>query len=203
MTIVRVLTARFADAFTFASVVHAAQVRKGTTIPYISHLMGVAALVLEHGADEDTAIAALLHDAAEDQGGRAMLAQIRMRFGDKVAAIVEACTDTFEEKKPEYRPRKQRYIEHLKEADTSTCLVAAADKLHNARAILADLRCHGPAVWTRFNADSSTQHWFYDSVERVLAQRLDGHSGSRLTGELRRVISAIWADDGQSRDFQS
>lgn len=202
MTIVPVLTARFADAFAFASVVHAAQMRKGTAIPYLSHLMGVTALVLEHGADEDTAIAALLHDAAEDRGGWPMLEQVRARFGDKVAAIVEACTDTFEDPKPAYRPRKQKYIEHLHDADLSVCLVAAADKLHNARAVLADLRSDGPAIWSRFNADATSQHWYYDSVTKVLAERLAGHSGSRLTDELRRVIAAIWTDDGQPRSLQ-
>jgi len=203
MPIRPVLTARFTDAFQFASVAHACQRRKGTTIPYLSHLMGVASLVLEYCDNEDTAIGALLHDAAEDQGGRPMLEQIRARFGNDVAKIVESCTDTFERKKPDYRPRKQAYIDHLREADPAACLVAAADKLHNARAILSDLCTSGRVVWSRFSADGATLHWFYSDVADVLAQRLQGHPGAALVRELKGVISEIWTDNGQPRkEFQ-
>jgi (p)ppGpp synthase/HD superfamily hydrolase len=151
-----ILTDRFAQAFAFASVVHANQTRNGTAIPYVSHVLGVASLVLEHGADEDTAIAALLHDAPEDQGGYAMLAQIKARFGDRVEKIVEGCTDSFEDPKPAWPKRKAAYLAHLGDAeagaDTATCTVSVADKLHNARAILHDLRNVGIAVFARFGA---------------------------------------------------
>jgi len=192
-----VLTERFAHAFAFASVVHASQVRKGTRIPYLSHLMGVASLVLEHGADEDTAIAALLHDAPEDRGGYAMLAQIKARFGDRVEKIVEGCTDTFEDPKPKWVQRKEAYIAHLREhADLSTCLVSAADKLHNARAILHDLRNIGPVVFERFSASGEQTGWYYDTIARLLHQRLAGEEAVAIAGALRHAVDEIAAHKG-------
>src|SRR5271157_5627946 len=104
------LTSRFDDAFRYAHFLHRAQTRKGTAIPYISHLMGVAALVIEHGGDEDQAIAALLHDGPEDQGGRATLTDIERRFGAGVAKIDSDCTDAWTEPKPEWRLRKEAYL---------------------------------------------------------------------------------------------
>jgi (p)ppGpp synthase/HD superfamily hydrolase len=200
MKLAPVLTDRFREAFAFASEVHAAQKRKGTSIPYISHLMGVASLALDYCDDEDTAIAALLHDAAEDQGGRAMLEQIRSRFGERVAGIVESCTDTFETPKPDYVPRKQAYLDHLGAAELPACLVAAADKLHNARAILNDLRMTGPELWSRFNAEPKTLYWYYNGVATVLATRLDGQPGAALVNELERVIATIWDEEGLPRE---
>jgi len=194
-----VLTDRFARAFEFASVVHASQVRKGTSIPYIAHLIGVASVVLEHGADEDTAIAALLHDAPEDQGGRAMLAQIKARFGDRVEQIVEGCTDTFEAKKPPWRDRKIAYIQHLESADLATCLVSTADKLHNARAILQDLRNLGPEVFQRFSASQEQTGWYYESVGAALHRRLAGTEAVALANELRHAIGEIAAHKGGDR----
>jgi GTP pyrophosphokinase len=191
-----ILTDRFTRAFDFAAVVHASQVRKGTHIPYLAHLMGVASLVLDHGADEDTAIAALLHDAAEDQGGHAMLAQIRARFGERVANIVKGCTDTFEKEKPEWCTRKQNYIEHLRSADLSTCLVSAADKLHNARAILHDIRNSGVAVFQRFSVSQERSGWYYGSVADVLHHRLAGEEGIALAVALRHAIDEIAAHAG-------
>ena len=194
-TIFPILTQRFTEAFAFASVVHSAQERKGTHIPYLSHLMAVASLVLEHGGDEDMAIAALLHDAPEDQGGYPMLDQIRARFGARVAKIVEACTDTFEDPKPAYRGRKERYIEHLADADRDACVVAAADKLHNGRAILADWRTEGAALWTRFNADSHTLHWYYREVANVLDRRLKSHRAHSMVKELQDVVASVWGPE--------
>jgi len=185
------LTDRFAQAFAFASVVHASQTRKGTATPYLSHLMGVASLVLEHGADEDTAIAALLHDAPEDQGGYAMLAQIKARFGDRVAHIVQGCTDTFEKKKPAWRKRKEDYIAHLEQADGATCLVSVADKLHNARSILHDLRQVGVEVFERFSASQEQTGWYYGSLARVFHRRLAGEEAEALANALRHAIEEI------------
>jgi len=194
-----VLTDRFVQAFSFASVVHSSQVRKGSAIPYVAHVIGVASLVLEHGGDEDTAIAALLHDAPEDQGGRAMLAQVRARFGERVAGIVEGCTDTFEQPKPEWRTRKTKYLAHLADArggaDVATCTVSAADKLHNARAILHDLR-NGEAVFERFNSPQQQQGWYYGSLARVLHERLSGLDAMPLAVALRRTLEEISGERG-------
>lgn len=162
------LSARFEDALTFAARLHATQVRKGTAIPYIAHLLAVASLVITHGGDEDEAIAALLHDAAEDQGGPPTLEMIRARFGERVAAIVDGCTDTDVAPKPPWRSRKERYLTHLHSTSSSVKLVAAADKLDNVRAIIGDYRTLGPGVWTRFNAGRDDQHWFYRACVTAL-----------------------------------
>lgn len=156
-----ILSARFETALTFAARLHATQHRKGTTIPYIAHLMAVASLVITHGGDEDEAIAALLHDAVEDQGGPPTRELIRAQFGERVAAIVDGCTDTDVDPKPPWKARKECYLRHLRSASTSVKLVAAADKLDNMRAIMADYRTHGPDIWTRFNAGRDDQRWFY------------------------------------------
>jgi (p)ppGpp synthase/HD superfamily hydrolase len=162
-----VLGPRYAEAVAYASQLHAAQTRKTTTIPYISHLLGVSSLVLEAGGDEDMAIAALLHDGPEDQGGQATLDEIRTRFGDRVAHIVEGCTDSLA-KDPEYKaPWKERkiaYLNHLKEADEDTLTVSLADKLHNARAIVTDLMIHGDITWDRFNGKKDGTLWYYQSI---------------------------------------
>ena len=193
------LTNRFTDAIDFALIAHCAQVRKGTRIPYLSHLLAVASLVIEHDGDENAAIAAVLHDAPEDQGGRAMVEQIRARFGDEVAAIVEACTDTFEEPKPDWLPRKTKYVEHLvADASLGACLVSAADKLHNARAILHDLRAtddHG-AFWKRFSAPPWQSGWYYGRLERALGGRLATHDGREMVTELTHALDAIAALPG-------
>jgi (p)ppGpp synthase/HD superfamily hydrolase len=186
-----VLTDRFAQAFAFASVVHASQTPKGTATPYLSHLMGVASLALEHGADEDAAIAALLHDAPEDQGGYAMLAQIKAPFGDNVAHIVEGCTDTFERKKPEWRKRKKDYIENLDKADLKICLVSVADKLHNARSILHDLRQVGVEVFDRFSATQEQTGWYYGGLARVFHHRLAGEEAEALANALRYATEEL------------
>ena len=134
------LTARFTDAVEYARVHHRDDVRKGTTVPYLSHLLAVSALVLEHGGDETQAVAAVLHDVVEDGGGEAALAEIGRRFGADVARIVAGCSDTTAAVKEDWQLRKERYLEHLEVAGADVLLVSASDKLHNARAILADLR---------------------------------------------------------------
>jgi hypothetical protein len=140
-----VLTARFDQAFHYARQLHQNQVRKGTAIPYISHLMAVSAFVVEHGGDENQAIAGLLHDAAEDQGGAETLAEIRAIFGDAVAEIVADCTDAWTEPKPPWRARKEAYLNDLVHKPPASLLVALADKTHNAEAILFDI-----AHWGRY-----------------------------------------------------
>jgi (p)ppGpp synthase/HD superfamily hydrolase len=143
--------------------------------------MAVAGLVGEAGGSENEAIAALLHDAVEDQGGEPILAEIRARFGDEVAGIVDGCSDTDEVPKPPWRPRKDAYIAHLEEADASTCLVSCADKLHNARSIVADLQ-EGVDVWAKFSGGKDGSLWFYRAVYEVLARRIPDKPVVRLLG---------------------
>jgi (p)ppGpp synthase/HD superfamily hydrolase len=138
-------------ALLYASRLHRNQVRKGTSTPYITHLLAVASIVGENGGTEDEVVAALLHDAPEDQGGEATLRDIRLRFGDEVAEIVDGCTDTYQDPKPPWRERKERYLAHLANAPDSVRLVSSADKLHNARSVLSDYMLVGEDLWTRFN----------------------------------------------------
>lgn len=153
---------RFEQALKFATQRHGEQRRKGTDIPYISHLLSVCALVIEAGGNEDEAIAALLHDAVEDQ--KATLDEIRDLFGDTVADVVDQCSDTDQEPKPPWRERKERFIARLPDLSPSARLVATADKLHNVRSILADYRVNGESVWEKFNGHREGTLWYYRSV---------------------------------------
>lgn len=168
------LTERYAEAVAYASALHADQARKSTTIPYISHLLGVSSLILEAGGDEDMAIAGLLHDGPEDQGGQATLDEIRERFGERVADIVEGCSDSLSEdpnNKAPWKERKERYLAHLKDADDDTLTVSLADKLHNARAIASDVRITGPETWRRFNASPEDILWYYNGILSTAKER--------------------------------
>jgi (p)ppGpp synthase/HD superfamily hydrolase len=178
---------RYLRAFLFAAEKHAGQARKASTVPYIAHLMGVASLVLEAGGDEDLAIAALLHDVVEDCGGAPMLKEVRRRFGSRVAAIVEGCTDADTDPKPPWRERKEKYIRHLKDANADTRLVSAADKLHNVRSILADYRQVGESVWSRFSGEREGTLWYY----RTLRDEFLRHKPNRLTGELKLAVDEL------------
>jgi (p)ppGpp synthase/HD superfamily hydrolase len=192
----RVLSKRFEDALVYATRLHARQTRNGTAIPYVSHLLAVASLVIEAGGDEDEAIAALLHDGPEDQGGLATLADIRDRFGPAVAEIVAACSDTFAEQKPAWQQRKRAYLEHLPEASPSARLVSCADKLHNARSILADYRQHGELLWDRFNAGRDDILWYYGELVRIFAE----HGPERLARELALVVGQLRDAVAHGRD---
>ncbi len=159
---------RFDQALAYASQLHRHQQRKGSGVPYISHLLAVASLVIESGGNEDEAIAALLHDAVEDQGGVPVLEDIARRFGPEVAEIVRGCTDSFVDQRAEpkapWRDRKEQYLAHLAETNTSGRLVSCADKLHNARCLVADLRGEGATTWHRFTAGREGTLWYYRSV---------------------------------------
>ena len=185
------LGGRFDEALAFAAEMHREQARKGIPVPYLSHLLGVASLVLEYGGDEDQAIAALLHDTLEDCGTEHAPA-IGERFGPAVLALVRACSDdevpAGTEKRP-WRVRKEGYLAHLDElgADHPALLVSAADKLHNARATRADLRQHGLSVWDRFNRPAEDQLWYYRSLVGVFQRLLPGP----LADELRRTVRDI------------
>lgn len=169
------LSPKFALALQFANEIHSAQVRKGLGAPYISHLMAVSGLVMEYGGNETQAIAALLHDAAEDCGGRPMLEAVRVMFGDEVAAIVEACTDTLEYPKPAWRPRKEAYLATVKQKPAVAKLVCCADKLHNITNTLRDIRKIGAAAWKDLmaateNNTSEKQCWYYLGCLEALSQ---------------------------------
>ena len=178
---------RLDEAFAFASRLHAGQVRKGTTIPYLSHLLAVTAIVLECGGGEDEAIAALLHDAIEDQGGSAIRAEIRHRFGEHVVAIVDGCTDAETVPKPPWRQRKEAYVAHVGDASPSVRLVSAADKLHNARSILADYRRFGEALWDRFRGGRDGTLWYY----RALVDAFRAVESTPLIEELERTVREL------------
>jgi (p)ppGpp synthase/HD superfamily hydrolase len=178
------LGARFERALLFATRKHAGQHRKGTTVPYVAHLLGVASLVLEAGGDEDLAIAALLHDVVEDCGGAPMLKEIRRRFGERVAHVVDGCTDTDVDPKPPWRQRKEDYIAHLRTADADTRLVSAADKLHNVRSIVATYREIGDRVWERFHGKRDGTLWYY----RTLLDEFQRKKSSPLIRELERAV---------------
>ncbi len=183
------LTHTFVDAVEYAMEKHDGQTRKGGDIPYLGHLLSVAGLVIDAGGTETQAVAALLHDAAEDQGGEATLTEIRARFGVEVATIVEECSDTFETPKPPWRERKEKYIAHLPGASDDAILVSLADKLHNARALLRDFRDVGNGLWMRFSVTDPREHlWYYRSLLRVYADR-GGHNG--MVAELRDAIDAL------------
>jgi (p)ppGpp synthase/HD superfamily hydrolase len=180
------LSSRFDEALVFAVDLHRDQARKATRIPYVAHLLGTAALVLTFDGDEEQAIAALLHDAAEDQGGRPTLERIRQHFGDRVAGIVDACTDTYADPKPEWLQRKKDYIARIPTKSADARLVSAADKLDNARAILMDLRREGAPVWGRFTGGIKSV-WYYRELVRAFREA----GGGPIVDELDVVVTDI------------
>jgi GTP pyrophosphokinase len=182
------LTNRFDEALHCAADWHRSQRRKGTTIPYISHLLSVAGLALEYGATEDEAIGALLHDAVEDAGGAPRLAEIRERFGPHVARLVADCTDTDVKPKPPWRERKLIYIQHLGQSHPAALFVSCCDKLHNSRSIVADLREFGAATWTKFQGGRDGSLWYYRTLATEYA-RLGVQP--RLVGELERSVTEM------------
>jgi len=213
------LTDRYKDAMLFAARLHDGHMRKETEIAYLSHLLSVSALVMEGGGDEEEAIAALLHDAVEDQGddyesdhlveprrGRAALRRdIELRYGERVRRIVEACTDDEDFEKPAagetgsvdaWRARKAHHLDRLAwQEDRGVLRVACADKLHNARSILLDYEEHGEALWDRFRARTkANQLWYYDGMSAVFRRHAEecGDPGLvRLARELALVVDRI------------
>ena len=180
---------RLIDALGVAARLHADQRRKGTDIPYLSHLLGTCSIALDYGATEDEAIAALLHDAIEDVEPTEVARQAVSAFGDEVLRIVEACSDTDEHPKPPWQARKEAYVAHVADADASVLLVSAADKLHNARSIVADLREQGPAVWDRFTAGREGSLWYYRAL--VDAFRANPAHRPPLVEELERTVTEM------------
>ncbi|MBZ5512311.1 MAG: HD domain-containing protein [Acidobacteriia bacterium] len=200
----RPLSDKFNDALVYAARLHREQPRKGKDIPYVGHLLGVASLVLESGGDEEMAIAALLHDAVEDQGGQPRLEEIRKLFGAKVARIVDGCTDSYEvdpDKKASWCERKQKYIAHVERAaDPEVRLVSIADKVHNARAVLADHYEIGDEVFNRFSKGKQGTLWYYRALADAFraAEARDRHPDDdaaqgrrRMMDKLERVVDEL------------
>ena len=181
------LTERFEQALVYAKQTHDGQLRKGTEIPYIAHLLGVASLVLEDGGNEDEAIAALLHDAVEDQGGKERLQDVRDRFGEDVARIVSECSDADVTPKPPWRKRKEAYVRHLLEASPEAVRVSLADKLYNAQSILVAYRTIGDEVWSRFNEGKDEQLWYYLALVNAFKERRRGP----MVDSFARVVSEL------------
>jgi (p)ppGpp synthase/HD superfamily hydrolase len=181
------LTERFQQALNYAYELHKDQYRKGSEIPYLTHLMTVASLVLENGGDEDQAIAALLHDAVEDQGGLPTLNKIRENFGDYVADLVDGCTDAYTHPKPPWEERKTAYINKLKSAEDAILLISLADKVHNARTILLELQSGNLDIWKIFKGGKEGTINYY----RRLAEVFDQSPFTRLKNELRILVNEI------------
>ena len=186
------LTRRFDDALLYAHEIHRSQSRKGNGSPYIGHLLGVSSIVIDDGGSEDEAIGGLLHDAAEDHGGRERLEEIRSRFGDAVATIVEHCTDSWDTPKRPWIDRKRDYVEHARSLPGPSLRVSAADKVHNAYAILRDLRNSGDSVWQRFNAPPDDVVAYYEGLVRAFRQA----GGGKLVEELERIVKGIQREMG-------
>jgi (p)ppGpp synthase/HD superfamily hydrolase len=182
-----IVSSRFSDALSYVAALHAQQRRKVSGEPYLAHLLAVAAIVMEHGGSEEEAIAALLHDAAEDQGGTATLDEIRRRFGATVAEIVEGCSDAVTSPKPPWRQRKEAHIAHLCDASASVRLVVAADKLHNAQSLAREYRRRGASLWPLFHGGRDGTLWYYRAVADVLKQA----APTPIVEELDRAVEEL------------
>ena len=190
------------DAFEYAAHHHRRDTRKGTDVPYLAHVLGVASLVLEHGGTDKQVAAALLHDVAEDHGGEARLAEIEKKFGKEVARIVRGCSDSLvadPSKKEKWTRRKKRYVKHLREAPREVLLVSCADKLYNARATLEDARAIGPKMWKRFNAGPKKQARNYRALSTVFCARMRKGRGAAMARELRAVVNELEVEASKAR----
>jgi (p)ppGpp synthase/HD superfamily hydrolase len=181
------LSSRFDRALKYAAGLHARQPRKGTGRPYIGHLLSVTSIVIEYDGDEEMAIAALLHDAVEDQGGMPRLREIRKKFGKRVAHIVDGCTDSYTEPKPPWIERKRTYVERVSGESEDVRLVSAADKLSNTREVLHDFRVKGESVFERFKGKKKGTLWYY----RALVKKFREAGSNPLVDELDRVVSEL------------
>lgn len=195
----QLLDARFEQALVYAFRLHSGQKRKQSQVPYIAHLLGVTSIVLEDGGNEDEAIAALLHDAVEDQGGLDTLEQIRVRFGSNVADLVLALSDSYTQPKPPWRERKQAYIDSIPGASPSEIRISLADKVYNARSILRDLRQEGDRIWSRFNGGKDGTLWYYQQL--IIA--FQTHGEQPLLSELIRLLAQIRLESDKGKPFEA
>lgn len=189
---------RFTDALRLASELHAGQTRKASKVPYLSHVLGVAATVLEYGGDEDVAIAALLHDVVEDCGGMSTAEVIEQRFGAHVLGIVLGCSDTTESPKPPWKERKDRYLEHLPDASPEVHLVSAADKLHNLQSLLREEARLGTALWSHFRAGRDGTLWYYETLLGIfrvtaLPEQLIDELAAHVNSLRERILAQLSA----------
>jgi len=181
------LSPKFHQAILYAAKLHGGKLRKKTRIPDIGHILAVTAIALEYGANETEAIAALLHDAVEDAGGRKRLNDIERKFGRAVARIVHGCTDSLAEPKPSWLDRKMEYVAHVRSAPMSTKLVSASDKLQNVRSLLRNYREEGERLWRRYNCGKEGALWYY----RALVKAFTGKRIKPLVRELDRALSEL------------
>ena len=181
------LTDKFNEALSYAERLHRNQKRKGTDIPYISHLMTVSSIVLEYGGNEEEAIAALLHDAVEDQGGEMTYKYIKTKFGHNIASIVLDCSDTWKQIKPSWRERKESYIRNLEKKKSSSLLVSLADKTHNAESILSDHFEIGENIWLRFNGGKKETLWYYSELSKSFSKLIN----NKLTIRFNKVVKQL------------
>ncbi len=195
-------SSKFLDALNFANDRHAGHLRKGTKIPYLTHLLAVSSLAIEDSSSDDNlkddietvAIAALLHDVVEDTDTE--IEEIADEFGKAVADIVDACSDTHESgKKPLWKERKESYIAHLTEADQPTLCVSLADKRHNSMCMLSDLRKEGPDFWNRFNAPPLDQKWYYETISEVFSTKRPGKASDDLKRTVEDLCKLIVEDN--------
>jgi len=188
-TVNATLGQRFSDAFAYACEAHASQVRKGSDVPYVAHLMAVASLAMEAGGDEDVAIAALLHDAAEDAGGEARLIDIGQRFGERVQRIVRECSDCLvDDPKPAWRPRKEAYVASLETISDDAVRVIASDKLHNLRTTVADMAVDGKRCLDKFSSSPAEQIWYFTEIAERLGRR---DAASRHMAGIRDAVNVL------------
>jgi (p)ppGpp synthase/HD superfamily hydrolase len=178
---------KFTQALSFAAKLHNGQLRKGTQIPYISHLLSVSAIVMRNGGDEEQAIAALLHDSVEDQGGINLLSDIESKFGARVAKIVKQCSDSFEKPKPPWDQRKKAYVATIAHKSYDAILISMADKVDNARTILNNYHKIGEKLWERFRGGREGTLWYY----RACVDAFGNRSNSDLYHELADLVSQI------------
>ena len=190
---VQPLSEKFRSAIDFAFQLHKDQIRKGSNVPYISHLMAVTGLVLESGGDEDEAIAAVLHDAVEDQGGLATLEEIRCRFGDKVASIVKECSDSFSTPKPPWRERKEKYLQKLETASPSVLKISLADKFHNIRSLYWAYLRYGEKTWANFRGGKEGTLWYYHELSKVFHK----HNANFMLQEFDRYLEQLEKEIGK------
>ena len=199
-----ILSDRFVNAIDYAMVIHATQVRKGTSVPYLAHLISVASLVLEAGGDEDLSIAGLLHDAVEDCGGLPRLADVRQRFGDRVATVVLGCsdaTDAQSKKQQDYWETKRSYLDHLRSADPDVLLVSLADKVHNARSIVTDIERYGIEVLSKFNGSpQQILNYYRECLEIGLDAGAHEALTTPLLNSVKDISRGLGADPGDSTD---
>ena len=182
-----ILSDRYQAALSLAFQLHQGQYRKGSSTPYLAHLLTVSALVMENGGDEDQAIAALLHDAVEDQGGLPTLESIKRQFGERVADIVDGCTDAYAQPKSPWEGRKTAYLAKLQSADNSILLVSLADKIHNARSILSDLKSGDASIWDKFKGGKKGTLWYYHELVEIF----DRSSFTILKNDLHQLVDEI------------